>query len=86
MLREKCLKHAYPILNGFLSHLIGVPIKFDSWIKRRERKRKKERKVLLSHTPELEIVRESHGSFIWLPELHFESPLGKKVANDFSET
>lgn len=38
--REKCFKHAYPILNGFLSHLIGVPIKFDSWIKRKNEEQK----------------------------------------------
>lgn len=73
---KKCFKHAYPNLNGFLSHLIGVPIKFDSWIKR---KKKSKQKKLYCH---IHLSEEEHFGnclkslgfcyfFIWLPELHF---------------
>ena len=74
--KKKCFKHAYPNLNGFLSHLIGVPIKFDSWIKR---KKKSKQKKLYCH---IHLSEEEHFGnclkslgfccfFIGLPELHF---------------
>lgn len=51
-LTKKYFKHAYPKLNGILSHLIGVPIKFDSWIKRKKKSKQKKLYCHIHLTPE----------------------------------